>query len=154
MPNANFTRKMPQEFWLQLVTDLLSQGHEVFYENFGSNPINLPGVINVQTEVLDFISLASLCSTVIMLRSGLSDLISAHSHQIPKLKILILWHLDASTAGTPLELWHSPGCSVGYPSSKSWFNCGDNVTDIEIDPLEKSWRDEPGKKIWSYLNTI
>lgn len=154
MPNANFTRKMPEEFWMQLITDLLSQGREVFCENFGSSPFRHPGVVNVQTEVLDFISLASLCGNVIMLRSGLSDLISAHSSQIPSLNLLILWHLDASTVGTPLELWHSPGCSVGFPSSKSWFNCGNNVTDIEIDPLDESWRVAPGTKIQPYLNKL
>lgn len=152
MPNANFTRKMPREFWVGLAKDFVARGHEVYFENFGSEPIDEPGVTNIQTEVPDFVSLASRCGTVIMLRSGLSDLMSAHSKLLPKLNLVILWHLDPTTAGTLYELWHSPGCSVGYPSSKTWFDCGDNVQDVEVDPTEERWRTQPVQQLLPYLH--
>lgn len=151
MPNANFIRKMPHAFWTRLAADFLEQGYEVFCETFGSEPIDLPGVTNLQTEVLDFLALARRCSTVIMLRSGLSDLVSAHSRLLPHMKLIILWHLDPSTAGSAYELWHSPGCSVGYPSSKTWFGCGDNVVDVEVDPQAEGWRTQPMQQLLPYL---
>jgi hypothetical protein len=98
--------------------------------------------------------LVSRCGSVIMLRSGLSDLVSAHSELLPRLNLIIVWHLDPSTAGTVYELWHSPGCSQGYPSSKSWFNCGDNVIDVEVDPQQESWRDRPGDLIRPHLHVL
>jgi len=143
MPNANFVRAMPRPFWQALARDFVDRGFEVFFEQFGGEALEEAGVTNIQTCVLDFIELASRCNLVVMLRSGLSDLLSACSRRLPQLKLVILWHLDPTTRNTLLELWHAPGCSVGYPSSTTWFECDGRVHDIEVDPRDEAWLQTP-----------
>jgi len=143
MPSANFTRKIDARYWDIIVRQLVARGYTVYWEKFGTVEMNVDGVVNVDNAVPQFIELARRCKNVLMLRSGLSDLTSAYANVLPDLRLAILWHLDPATAGTVLEEWHTPGCSVGFPSSKTWFDCGDNVIDIELAPPTLETQPEP-----------
>ena len=134
MPSANFTRKLDARHWEIIVRALVARGYVVYWEKFGTFEMKVDGVVNVDSTVPRFIELARQCRNVLMLRSGLSDLTSAYGNVLPDLRLAILWHLAPETAGTVMEDWHKPGCSVGFPSSKTWFGCGDNVIDIELAP--------------------
>lgn len=143
MPSANFTRNIDVHYWEIIVEQLIARGYTVYWEKFGTVEMQIEGVINIDSSVPQFIALAKQCKNVLMLRSGLSDLTSAYANILPDLRLAILWHLDPGTAGSVLEEWHTEGSSVGFPSSKSWFDCGDNVTDIELAPQTLDYDPDP-----------
>jgi hypothetical protein len=150
-PHANFTRNIPAPFWAALAKGFVAAGYEVYLDAFGCDPVDAHGVTNIQASVLQFLTLARRCSSVVMLRSGLSDLVSAFSHSVPEQHLMILWHMDPSTHGTLYEEWHSAGCSVGHMSSKTWFGCGGNVIDIEVDPKAEPWLSNPAAQLLRHV---